>query len=104
MHYSKFQELRMAFRMFDRNKDGYVDAKEIKELTTTLGQRLTFDELVVIQFTVVIYICFLPKLHEFLVRQFLAQSRRDSFELFGLDVSITVFVENLKGFFQSLWV
>ncbi len=35
----------MAFRMFDRNKDGYVDAKEIKELTTTLGQRLTFDEL-----------------------------------------------------------
>ena len=30
--------------MFDRNKDGYVDAKELKKVTTTLGQRLTNEE------------------------------------------------------------
>ena len=35
----------MAFRMFDRNKDGFVDAKEIKCMTTTMGQRLTQEEL-----------------------------------------------------------
>ena len=30
--------------MFDRNKDGFVDAKELKKVTTTLGQRLTNEE------------------------------------------------------------
>ena len=30
--------------MFDRNKDGYVDAKELKKVTTTLGQTLTNEE------------------------------------------------------------
>ena len=30
--------------MFDRNKDGYVDAKELKKVTTTLGQQLTNEE------------------------------------------------------------
>jgi hypothetical protein len=39
-----FQELRMAFKMFDKNKDGYIDAKELKVVTTTLGQRLTNEE------------------------------------------------------------
>ena len=39
-----FQELRMAFKMFDKNKDGYIDAKELKIVTTTLGQRLTNEE------------------------------------------------------------
>ena len=29
----------MAFHMFDRNKDGYVDAKELKSLLTTMGER-----------------------------------------------------------------
>jgi len=38
------EELRQAFRMFDRNKDGYVDAKELKKVTTTLGQTLTNEE------------------------------------------------------------
>jgi len=35
----------MAFHMFDRNKDGYVDAKELKSLLTTMGERLTQEEL-----------------------------------------------------------
>ena len=35
----------MAFHMFDRNKDGYVDAKELKSLLTTMGERLTDAEL-----------------------------------------------------------
>jgi len=39
------EELRMAFHMFDRNKDGYVDAKELKSLLTTMGERLTQEEL-----------------------------------------------------------
>jgi len=34
----------MAFKMFDKNKDGYIDAKELKVVTTTLGQRLTNEE------------------------------------------------------------
>ena len=29
----------MAFHMFDKNKDGYVDAKELKSLLTTMGER-----------------------------------------------------------------
>ena len=33
------QELRQAFQMFDRNRDGYVDAKELKKVTTTLGNK-----------------------------------------------------------------
>lgn len=38
------EELKMAFKMFDKNKDGYIDAKELKIVTTTLGQRLTNEE------------------------------------------------------------
>ena len=34
----------MAFRMFDRNKDGYVDAIELRKITTTMGERLTDEE------------------------------------------------------------
>jgi len=34
----------MAFKIFDKNRDGYIDAKEIKMVTTTLGQRLTNEE------------------------------------------------------------
>lgn len=41
---SVLQELRMAFKMFDKNRDGYIDAKELKIVTTTLGQRLTNEE------------------------------------------------------------
>ena len=31
--------------MFDRNRDGYVDARELKKVTTTLGQQLSPEEL-----------------------------------------------------------
>ena len=30
--------------MFDKNKDGFVDAKELKKVTTTLGETLTNEE------------------------------------------------------------
>ncbi len=39
------QELRQAFRMFDKNKDGLIDTHELKWMTTTMGQRLTPEEL-----------------------------------------------------------
>ncbi len=39
------QELRQAFRMFDKNKDGMIDSSELKWMTTTMGQRLTQEEL-----------------------------------------------------------
>ena len=39
------KELREAFRMFDKDKSGYIDAKEIQTVTTTLGEKLTEDEL-----------------------------------------------------------
>ena len=40
-----FQDLREAFRIFDKNHNGYIDAKEIIAVTTTLGQALTKEEL-----------------------------------------------------------
>lgn len=39
------EELRQAFRIFDKNKDGYIEAKELRRVTTTLGQVLTTDEI-----------------------------------------------------------
>ena len=39
------QDLREAFRIFDKNHNGYIDAKEIIAVTTTLGQALTKEEL-----------------------------------------------------------
>lgn len=38
------QELKAAFRLFDRNKDGFIDSKELRLVTTTLGQKLTPEE------------------------------------------------------------
>jgi len=38
------EELKMAFRMFDKNHDGYIDARELRHVTTTLGHRLTVEE------------------------------------------------------------
>ena len=35
----------MAFRMFDKNRDGYVDAKELKNVTATLGEALSQAEI-----------------------------------------------------------
>ena len=44
-HATPFQDLREAFRIFDKNHNGYIDAKEIIAVTTTLGQALTKEEL-----------------------------------------------------------
>ena len=41
---AQFQELRQAFRLFDKNNDGYIDAKELVHCTTTLGQKLSPEE------------------------------------------------------------
>ena len=40
-----FQDLREAFRIFDKDRSGYIDMKEIIAVTTTLGQALTQEEL-----------------------------------------------------------
>ena len=39
------QDLREAFRIFDKDRSGYIDSKEIIAVTTTLGQALTKEEL-----------------------------------------------------------
>ena len=36
---------REAFRIFDRNKDGFISVKELKKVTTMLGASLTKEEL-----------------------------------------------------------
>ena len=35
----------MAFRMFDKNRDGYVDASELRKVTATLGEALSKEEI-----------------------------------------------------------
>ena len=42
---SSLQDLREAFRIFDKDRSGYIEAKEIMTVTTTLGQVLSKDEL-----------------------------------------------------------
>ena len=39
-----FQSLKEAFKIFDKNKNGYIEAKELKSVTTTLGSMLTEEE------------------------------------------------------------
>ena len=39
-----FQSLKEAFKIFDKNKNGYIEAKELKSVTTTLGSMLTDEE------------------------------------------------------------
>lgn len=39
------KDLREAFRIFDKDRSGYIEAKEIIAVTTTLGQVLSEDEL-----------------------------------------------------------
>ena len=38
------QSLKEAFKIFDKNKNGYIEAKELKAVTTTLGQSLSNEE------------------------------------------------------------
>ncbi|KAK2154774.1 hypothetical protein LSH36_258g05110 [Paralvinella palmiformis] len=37
-------ELEQAFRMFDRDHDGFIDARELRHLLTNLGEKLTDQE------------------------------------------------------------
>jgi calmodulin len=37
-------DLREAFKIFDRDRDGYIDMKELKRVTNMLGTMLTKDE------------------------------------------------------------
>ena len=37
-------DLREAFKIFDRDKDGYIDMKELKKVACMLGATLTKDE------------------------------------------------------------
>ena len=39
-----FQSLKEAFKIFDKNRNGYIEAKELKQVTTTLGSQLTDEE------------------------------------------------------------
>merc|ERR1711974_427313 len=36
--------IREAFKIFDRDKDGFISTKELKKVTTMLGQQLTKEE------------------------------------------------------------
>ena len=38
------QSLKEAFKIFDKNRNGYIEAKELKQVTTTLGSQLTDEE------------------------------------------------------------
>merc|ERR1711936_571937 len=38
-------DLREAFKIFDRDKDGYISMKELKKVASTLGTMLTKEEL-----------------------------------------------------------
>lgn len=37
-------ELRESFKVFDKNGDGYISASELRHVMTTLGEKLTDDE------------------------------------------------------------
>ncbi|XP_063429137.1 neo-calmodulin-like isoform X1 [Mytilus trossulus] len=38
------REIRQAFRVFDRNEEGMIDANELKQIVTTRGERLSESE------------------------------------------------------------
>jgi len=39
------KDLRQAFMLFDKDKSGFIEAREIREVTTTLGMPLSMEEL-----------------------------------------------------------
>merc|ERR1712083_660865 len=41
----QLEDLRVAFKMFDRNKDGFIDLTELRKVTTLLGAGPTNAEL-----------------------------------------------------------
>ncbi|KAJ8899436.1 hypothetical protein K2173_018410 [Erythroxylum novogranatense] len=38
------EELKEAFKVFDRNQDGFISANELRQVMIDLGERLTDDE------------------------------------------------------------
>ena len=42
--FSYIQSLIEAFKIFDKNKNGYIEAKELRQVTTTLGSQLSEEE------------------------------------------------------------
>ncbi|XP_075747472.1 neo-calmodulin-like isoform X2 [Rhipicephalus microplus] len=38
------EEIREAFKVFDRNGDGFVSAAELRHVMTTMGEKLTHEE------------------------------------------------------------
>lgn len=38
------EEIKEAFRVFDRDNDGFISAAELRHVMTTLGERLTEEE------------------------------------------------------------
>ena len=50
------EELREAFRVFDKDNDGYITGTELKHVMSNLGEKLTGlqrnrEQLIVLQFT-----------------------------------------------------
>ena len=39
------KDLRQAFKLFDKDKSGFIEVREIRDVTTTLGMPLSMDEL-----------------------------------------------------------
>merc|ERR1719400_2046532 len=40
----QLEDLKEAFRIFDRNRDGYIDTKELKNVTRMMGTILSKEE------------------------------------------------------------
>merc|ERR1711893_96789 len=40
----QLESLKEAFKIFDKNRNGYIEAKELKSVTTTLGEKLSEAE------------------------------------------------------------
>merc|ERR1711997_171794 len=38
------ETIREAFKLFDRDKDGFISTKELKKVTTMLGEQMTNEE------------------------------------------------------------
>lgn len=41
---SREEEIKEAFRLFDKDGNGYISACELRQLMTSLGEKLTDDE------------------------------------------------------------